>query len=75
VREIARTLRRGTLLVGFTFTATHSRFSRFGKRHGARFFDVKELGDLLSQAGFEDYRPRVFGSALLFSAHRKGGDA
>jgi len=72
LREIARTLRPGAQLAGFTFTANDSRFSRFAKRNGARFFEVNRLGDLLREAGFEDYRSRTYGSALLFSACKAG---
>jgi SAM-dependent methyltransferase len=70
--EIARTLQPGARLVGVTFTRTDTRFSRFARRHGARFFEVKQLGELLQEAGFEGYRPRTFGSALIFSAQLNG---
>ena len=68
--EIARTLQPAAPLVGFTFVATPSRFSRFARRHGARLFEVEKLGELLQGAGFDDYHARTFGSALLFSARR-----
>ena len=72
LREIARTMRPGAVFVGFTFADTDSRFSRFSRRHGARLFVTTELSGLLNNAGFEDHSFRVFGSALLWSAHRKG---
>ena len=72
LREIARTLQPGALLVGLTFTQTNTRFSRFAERHGGRLFDVQNLGSLLREVGFEDYSPSTFGSALLFSVRKKG---
>jgi len=70
LREIARTLKPGASLSGFTFTSTNTRFSRFALRHGARIFEVDRLGGLLGEGGFEEYRSRTFGSALLFSARK-----
>ena len=71
LREIARTMKPGARLVGFTFTATESRFSRFARRHGARVFEIGELVDQLGNAGFKDHDLRTFGSALLFSGLTK----
>lgn len=71
LREIARTLQPGAQLVGFTFAATESAFSRFALRHGARLFEAKSLGETLSETGLGDYSSQTFGSALLFRA-RKG---
>jgi len=79
LREIARTLKPGALLVGVTFTPSNMGLLRFAtmrkyvvQRHHARLFEVKNLGDILSHAGFEDYRPRTYGSGLIFSARRSG---
>jgi len=71
LREIARTLKPGAQLVGFTFAATESAFSRFALRHGGRLFEAKSLGEMLSETGLGDYTSQTFGSALLFRA-RKG---
>lgn len=70
LREIARTMKPGAGFFGFTFADTDSRFSPFSRRHGARLFVTTELGGLLNNAGFEDHGFRVFGSALLWSAHK-----
>ena len=70
LREIARTMQTGASLAGFTFTSTDTRFSRFAQRHGARFFELNDLGSILRKAGFEEYSPRTFGSALVFAARK-----
>jgi ubiquinone/menaquinone biosynthesis C-methylase UbiE len=70
LRQIGRTLKCGAQLVAVTFAARDTAFSRFAQRHGARLFEVDGLGNLLLLAGFEDYRPRLFGSALIFSARK-----
>jgi ubiquinone/menaquinone biosynthesis C-methylase UbiE/uncharacterized protein YbaR (Trm112 family) len=75
LREIARTLQPSALLVGFTFTGTNTGLARFARRHGARVFDVQNLGDLLQRAGFAGYAPRTFGSGLLFSARKNEAPA
>jgi ubiquinone/menaquinone biosynthesis C-methylase UbiE len=78
LREIARTLKPGALLVGTTFIMSNTglmRFAMMRKRYGSRLLDVKKLGDSLSEAGFEDYRPRTYGSGLVFSVHKSGSSA
>ena len=78
LREIARTLKPGARLVGATFTVSNHgllRFAKIRKRIEGRVFNVKKLGDSLSEAGFEDYRPRTYGSGLVFSVHRNGSSA
>ena len=75
LKEIARVLKPNCPLAVMTFT--RRRFLKYKfiyehikKNHGATIFDLNELNIFLKKAGFKDFKPRVFGSMLLFSAKK-----
>lgn len=73
--EMNRVMKRGARLAVMTFV--NRRFFRFKrirehleKDHGVHVFSTEELGDYLSQAGFENFNNNVHGSMILFSAQK-----
>jgi SAM-dependent methyltransferase len=78
LREIARVMKPHAVLSTFTFGAGRGGLLRFRRmrewyrrNHGLHVFDLSELKADLSLAGLSDFRPRLDGSILTFSA-RKG---
>lgn len=79
LREIGRTLKPGAPLVVLTFLDRDQPFVRMRRRAEARndkllklhMFEVPELEQALTQAGFEGYEPQVYGGVIIFKA-RKG---
>jgi SAM-dependent methyltransferase len=76
LKEIARVLKPNCVLAVMTFT--RRRFLKYKfiydhikKNHGAIIFDLNELNILLKRAGFKDFKPKVFGSMLIFSVKKK----
>ena len=81
LKEMARVAKPGAPLASFTFTPGTGgllRFERFRRwssaRHGLHVFALDDLRRDLTSAGFEDFRPEVAGSVLLFSARRRAPD-
>lgn len=78
LREIGRTLKPGAPLVVVTFLNRHQPFLRMRRRAESRnpkmlklhFFEVPELEQALTQAGFEKYEPHVYGGVIIFRAWR-----
>ncbi|MFX1571635.1 MAG: methyltransferase domain-containing protein [Promethearchaeota archaeon] len=75
LKEIARVLKPNCPLAVMTFT--RRRFLKYKfiydhikKNHGAIIFDLNELSIILKRAGFKSFKPKVFGSMLLFSAKK-----
>jgi SAM-dependent methyltransferase len=75
LKEIARVIKPNCPLAVMTFT--RRRFLKYKfiydhikKNHGATIFDLNELNIILKRAGFKDFKPKVFGSMLLFSAKK-----
>jgi len=79
LREIGRTLKPGAPLVVVTFLDRDQPFLRMRRRAEARnpqmlrlhFFEVDELEQALTQAGFGNYEPQVCGGIIIFRARRK----
>jgi SAM-dependent methyltransferase len=76
LREIARVLISGSNLSVMTFI--RRRFLKYPwiynhieKDHGAHIFSLKELDFWLKKTGFNNFKPLVYGSMLLFSAKKK----
>ncbi|HKW56063.1 MAG TPA: methyltransferase domain-containing protein [Candidatus Acidoferrum sp.] len=76
LREIGRTLKAGASVAILTFTAGNSgilRFStilRHANKNGLRVFELRELGQMLAEAGFENYQPTTYGSVLAARAFK-----
>jgi ubiquinone/menaquinone biosynthesis C-methylase UbiE len=77
LREMARVMKSGAVLSAFTFTAGRQgvlKFSsvreRLSKRHGLHVFELSEMEQHLTAAGFKDFKPEVSGSTLTFSARK-----
>jgi len=75
LREMARVMRPGAILVVFTFTAGRGGLLKFRRVReyyrtdlGLHSFDLSELEQCLSASGFTDFQPEVSGSILTFSA-------
>ena len=78
LREIARVLKPAAILSVYTFTAGRggilkSRRVREWSRmnQGLHVFELSEMEQYLTAAGFQDFQPDVSGSTLIFSAHRQ----
>jgi ubiquinone/menaquinone biosynthesis C-methylase UbiE/uncharacterized protein YbaR (Trm112 family) len=77
LREMARVMRPGAILVVFTFTAGHAGILKFRRvrewsrrDHGLHVFDLPEMEQHLTASGFKDFQPEVSGSILTFSARK-----
>ncbi len=77
LREIARTMKPGAMLSVFTFAAGRGGILRFRrvrewsrKHQGLHVFELPQLERFLNASGFTDFRPRLSGSILTFSARR-----
>ncbi len=78
LREIGRTLKPGAPLVVLTFLDRDQPFVRMRRRAEARndkllklhMFEVPELEQDLTQAGFESYEPHVYGGVIIFGARK-----
>lgn len=82
LREIGRTLKPGAPLVVLTFLDRDQSMVRMRRRVEARdpsrlklhIFQVAELEQDLTQAGFEGFEPLVYGGVIIFKTWRgKGG--
>jgi SAM-dependent methyltransferase len=78
LREISRTMKHEAPLAVMTFasgTAGILKYRRIRdhvkKEHGFHIFEFPELDRYLAEAGFENFRPRAYGSILVFSARKK----
>lgn len=76
LREIGRTLKPGARLSIITFTAGNAGILRFtrvlnrARKKGLRIFEIPELKGILTEAGFNNYRPSTHGSLLVCSAQK-----
>ena len=75
--EICRTMKEGAPLAAMTLIAGNKglmrsrRFRKLAQRCGAHIFEIAELEQHLIKIGFEDFRPIVYGSLILFSARKR----
>jgi ubiquinone/menaquinone biosynthesis C-methylase UbiE len=77
LREIGRAMKGGAPLAAMTFIAGDKGILRFPRirehverDHGAHIFEIPELEEYLTEAGFEGFRPQAHGSVLVFGAQR-----
>ena len=77
--EINRTMKSGAVLAVMTFFAGDKGLLRYqglrdyiDKKRGLHAFKLPELEQDLSQAGFLDFKPLVFGSGIFFTARKAG---
>jgi SAM-dependent methyltransferase len=71
LREIARTMKPGAPLSVQTFVAGNTVINRFmQKRSWLHTFQLVELQQYLTAAGFEEFRPELDGIVLTFSARK-----
>jgi ubiquinone/menaquinone biosynthesis C-methylase UbiE/uncharacterized protein YbaR (Trm112 family) len=74
LREIGRALKPGGQLAVQTMSAEprgifrFQRIRRVAQTRGSHLFTLPQLQGYLEQAGFTDFRPRVYGSIILFRA-------
>jgi SAM-dependent methyltransferase len=77
--EIGRALKPGGGLAVQTMSADPagifriSILRRAARSRGSHLFTLPALAGLLEQAGFGDFQPRLLGSILVFTAHKKPG--
>lgn len=77
LREIARTMKAGAPLAGMCFFVgskgwIRSRFVRErAENRGGHIFELPDLWRSVTEAGFEDFRPRFYGSIVVFSARKR----
>jgi ubiquinone/menaquinone biosynthesis C-methylase UbiE/uncharacterized protein YbaR (Trm112 family) len=78
LREMARVMRPAAILSVFTFGAGSGGVLKFRrvrewsrKHHGLHVFDLPELEQYLTAAGFKDFQPEMRGSILTFSARKQ----
>ena len=78
LREIARVMKPSAILSVFTFTAGRRGILKFRsvrerheERHGLHIFDIPEMKQTLTESGFEDFQPEVYGSILMFRARKQ----
>lgn len=77
LREIGRTMKPGAPLAVFTFTPGNRGIlssprvvEHIRQSHQMHIFEILELEEYLTEAGFEKFTPNVFGSVLTFSAQK-----
>jgi len=77
LREIGRTMKPGATLAAMTFTPGGRgilRFRRLRERlrrnQGLYVFGVSEMEGYLHAVGFDNFRPKTFGSILVFCARK-----
>ena len=78
LRKIGAVLKKGAPLAVTTFIAGSSGILRFRRirqhlrqDHGIHIFQLPELEHYLSKAGFADFEPKVYGSAIVFGARKR----
>jgi len=78
LREMARVMKPEAILSVFTFTAGRGGILQFRRvrewsrrRSGLHVFELSEMERHLAASGFKDFRPKVSGSVLTFSARKQ----
>jgi ubiquinone/menaquinone biosynthesis C-methylase UbiE/uncharacterized protein YbaR (Trm112 family) len=77
LREISRSLKPGAPLAAITTVGNNHGIFRFrrirnqARRNGSHLFELPALEALVNTNGFEDFRPRAYGSTVLFFAHKR----
>jgi len=71
LREIARTMKAGAPMAVTTFVAGNAPLTRLMKRRkNMRVFQIPDLQQYLAEAGFEEFKPKLDGTFLMFSTHK-----
>ena len=71
LREIARTMKAGAPLAVTTFVSGNSFLSRLMKRRGnMHAFEIPELQQYLTEAGFEGFESKLDGAFIMFSTRK-----
>jgi SAM-dependent methyltransferase len=75
--EMARVMKPGAALAVYTLTAGRGGILKYRcvrewsrRNHGLRVFALSEMKNYLIAAGFDDIRPEIHGSILIFSARK-----
>lgn len=78
LREMARVMKSGAVLSVFTFGVGHGGILKFRRvressrrNHGLHVFELFEMEQYLTAAGFRDLQPELSGSILTFSARKQ----
>lgn len=77
LREIYRTMKAGAPLAVMCFVVSSRGLFKYGflreraEREGGHIFELPDLGRYVAEVGFEDFRPQVYGSVLVFSARKR----
>jgi SAM-dependent methyltransferase len=71
LREIARTMKAGAPLAVTTFVVGNAPLTRLMKRRkNMRVFQIPDLQQYLAKAGFEEFKPKLDGTFLMFSTRK-----
>jgi SAM-dependent methyltransferase len=71
LREIARTMKAGAPLAVTTFVAGNAPLTRLMKRRkNMHVFQIPDLQQTLAEAGFEEFKPKLDGTFLMFSTRK-----
>ena len=76
LKEISRVLKPRSSFTVMTFIRKRFFKNEFiykhlKDKHGATVFDITELKNWLEISGFEDFKPKIYGSMILFSVKKK----
>jgi len=76
LKEISRVLKAGGPFAVMTFIRRRFFKNKFvykhlKEKHGAIIFEITELKNWLEISGFEDFKPNIYGSMILFSVRKK----
>ncbi|MGB9234393.1 MAG: methyltransferase domain-containing protein [Terriglobales bacterium] len=77
LREINRTMKVGAPLAVMCFALINSGIIRYkwirdkAEKGGGHIYSVADLERFVGEAGFEDFRPKAYGSVLVFSARKR----
>jgi ubiquinone/menaquinone biosynthesis C-methylase UbiE len=77
LREIGRTMKAGAPLAGMCFIVgskglfKYRSLGRLAEKRGGHIFELPDLARYVTEAGFEDFRPHVHGSIVVFSARKR----
>jgi len=76
LKEISRVIKAGSIFAVMTFIRRRFFKNEFiykhlKDKHGATVFDITDLKNWLEISGFEDFKPKIYGSMILFSVKKK----
>jgi ubiquinone/menaquinone biosynthesis C-methylase UbiE/uncharacterized protein YbaR (Trm112 family) len=77
LREINRTMKAGAPLAVMCFFAGGKGLMKYkslrdrAEKHGGHIFELPDLGRYVTEAGFEDFRSKAYGSIVVCSARKR----